>query len=110
MSQQPSRVSADLVLSTPKGKAKATPVAHEGLGDGEVTRLVDTTQATMAPTPVATRTEEPAARARQPKIALNFRADPELHQRLRNLAFHTDTPIQQIVETSVLRYLASVGY
>lgn len=79
-------------------------------------RTVDRLQATIAPstqaviaasTPAAAIPAGPPVRAG--KVALNFRLDPELHQKLRAASYRTDVSIQMIVETAVRQYLDAMA-
>lgn len=76
------RVTPDLVETVAKGQAQASPA--------------DPYRGALPP-------------LREGKVALNFRLDPELHQRLRAAAHRADTSIQRIVEEAVRRHLDTVA-
>ena len=97
MPQQPSRVTSELVLPTPKGSAKPQPVSDR-----------DTPAALAAPA-LGEEGRDPGPPLRQGKVSLNFRLDPMLHQRLRAVSHRTDVSIQQHVETAVRRYLDTMA-
>ena len=101
MSQQPSRVTPELVLPTPKGKAQATKVGAEQ----------ETRQEAMQASTVLSREDAvvEGPPLRQGKVSLNFRLDPVLHQRLRSVSHRTDVSIQLIVETAVRHYLDTMA-
>ena len=114
---QPSRVSPELVLPTPKGKAVATPLASIQSGQQEERQE----QHHGAIQPREFGSKRPALEAnytastakpplRTGKVALNFRLDPETHQRLRAASYGTDISIQQICETAVRKYLDHLKY
>lgn len=88
MSQQPSRVTPELVQPTAKGRAVAQPAAGDDRDD--ISSL------------------EAGPPLRQGKVSLNFRLDPVMHQQLRSLSHRTDISIQHHVETAVRRYLATM--
>ncbi len=129
MSQQPSRVSPELVLATRKGQARPVVVTaeqaeshaiEEELNEGvrPATKTLDkrgvdeaSKHGTMAPShqanPVPPMPSGPPLR--QGKVALNFRLHPEMHQQLRRASYNTGTSIQQIVETAVRELLQRMG-
>ncbi len=59
--------------------------------------------------PPADRYRDALPPLREGKVSLNFRLDPELHQRLRYTAQRTDTSIQKIVEEAVRLHLDRMG-